>query len=161
MLIIPKSRNINNSTICSDFLNINECNALINNKKKVLDENYIEKFSYIINYVNGNLYKFVINDIQGFDIVKLDKNTEINKNWQIDLNDKENGNLRKLSLIIFLSEEKSYHGGKIIFDPMSDDFVQSQGTLIIFPAFFNYRFEPVTDGQLILMKAWAYGPSFR
>jgi hypothetical protein len=161
MLIIPKSRNINKSTVCSGFLNNDDCERLLKQEKGVLTHNLTKKLSDIVDYVNGGLYKFVLNYIDGFETITYSENSEINGNWQIDQVEKETGGLLKLSLIIFLSRENSYKGGRLIFDPKSEDFRQEQGTLLFFPAFFNYKFEPVSSGQLTIIKTWVYGPSFR
>jgi predicted 2-oxoglutarate/Fe(II)-dependent dioxygenase YbiX len=161
MLIIPKSRNINKSTVCSGFLNNDECDWLLKQDNRALNPYLTKKLSDIVDYVNGSLYKFVLNFIEGFETIYYSEKSEFNSSWHIDQVEMEAGGLLKLSLIIFLSSENSYTGGKLVFDPKSEDFQQELGTLVIFPAFFNYKFEPVTSGRLNIIKAWAFGPSFR
>jgi hypothetical protein len=162
MLILSQCRDVINSTLCSGFATPEECLSLINkiNKKKPVADIISEKFRQVVYYANENLYKFVITGIKDFETVKFDKNTPVS-DWKVDLHGDKEEPLRKLSLLVFLSPESSYKGGRLHFDPQFEPIEQEQGTLVIFPAFLNYRFDPLTEGELNILKCWVYGPPFR
>jgi hypothetical protein len=157
MLIVSKSRDIIRSTLCTGFLSPAECQFIIENPNPAL-EKIAEKFRYIVDYVNSNVYKFVITNIGDFETIKLSPTSPEN-DWKIDLD--ENSSLKKLSLLVFLSPVNSYHGGKLGFAPEFEPTEQEQGNLVIYPPYLNYRFEPIKEGELTVLKCWAFGPPFR
>jgi hypothetical protein len=160
MLIIPNSRYINKPTVCNSFLSPGECLPLIN-KKKMTSKKTVDKLNNTVSYINDKFYRFVLSNIDDYDIIKYDKKTEMDDTWCLDIDGKDKEPFRKLSLIIFLTPQKSYKGGNFKTEPESIGLETNQGNLIIFPSFLNYKFAPVTSGQLVILKACAYGPSFK
>ena len=84
-----------------------------------------------------------------------------------DLN--TNGKIRKLSLILSLSEPEEYEGGDIEFgfhdndgnkQPSICEEVRPRGSLIIFPSFVWHRVKPVTKGIRHSLVSWSLGQPY-
>jgi len=70
--------------------------------------------------------------------------------------------IRKLSLVVQLSDPADYEGGELELDngepfPME----RSRGRLVAFPSWTVHRVTPVTEGTRYSLVAWITGPAFR
>ena len=68
--------------------------------------------------------------------------------------------IRKLSIVVFLSDPETYEGGEIDFYMLGSRKF-SQGTLVAFPSFEVHGVKPVTKGIRYSLVAWTSGPPFR
>ena len=70
----------------------------------------------------------------------------------------ENG-MRKLSLVVFLSNPSDYTGGKFEFEDGAEPSTD-QGSLVVFPSFLKHRVCPVEEGTRYSLVSWFTGPAF-
>jgi PKHD-type hydroxylase len=73
----------------------------------------------------------------------------------------ENGATRKLSGVMFLSDEKAYEGGDLVMFLGKEVIVpKAQGTIVVFPSATYHKVTPVTKGDRFSAVCWAKGPAF-
>ena len=107
-----------------------------------------------------------INDIQFTEYSHTDKGTY---NWHVDSHFGENSNdysVRKLSIIIQLTDPSEYDGGDIQLNIAHKpeelgQIVKLRGTLIAFPSFILHKITPITKGTRNSLVSWFEGPSWR
>lgn len=72
---------------------------------------------------------------------------------------------RKLSVVIQLNDPSTYQGGNFEFrmphDPSELQLFRQQGSILVFPSFFEHRVTPVTSGTRYSLVSWIDGPKFR
>lgn len=66
---------------------------------------------------------------------------------------------RKLTMSIQLSSPQDYTGGNL--EILNIRQPNSQGTIVVFPAFFSHRVCPVIDGVRWSLVTWAWGPYWK
>lgn len=80
--------------------------------------------------------------------------------WHMD-----NGNgyfsMRKLSIVLLLSEPDEYDGGELEFVGSEGKKKYSKGTVLIFPSFVGHKVHPVTKGNRKTAVAWISGEPYR
>jgi PKHD-type hydroxylase len=103
-------------------------------------------------------YNFIINNLQGTRVNEYRENEFID--WHVDIGGNETST-RKLSIIIFLSDEKDYDGGQVRWNPAPAPFPQEQGTVVVFPSYIIHTVEPITRGKRFSLVSWFHGPAFR
>lgn len=70
--------------------------------------------------------------------------------------------IRKLSVVINLSDPRSYTGGELqLFSNRKDKIDNSIGSAIVFPSYKEHRVTPVKDGTRYSLVSWISGPRFR
>ena len=70
--------------------------------------------------------------------------------------------MRKLSIVMSLSDSADYEGGNFLFMPhgQNPEVMRFQkGDLIAFPSWIPHKVEPVTQGLRRTLVTWAYGPT--
>jgi PKHD-type hydroxylase len=72
------------------------------------------------------------------------------------------GVIRKLSIVVQLSDENSYEGGdfEIIEGKDPEKLSKNKGTLLAFPSYVLHRVTPVTKGTRHSMVGWITGKPF-
>lgn len=80
-------------------------------------------------------------------------------NWHEDSTEPAH-TTRKLSLVVQLSEEKTYTGGELIVWP-NHRAPRAQGSVSFFPSFLTHRAAQVTHGERFSLVAWVTGEPFR
>ena len=157
-------------------------NKRLDNLKKVRDSNvvwlegkwlYDELFHFvqIANYNAGWNYQWDWAEQCQFTKYKLNQFY----NWHIDSHSDPytqqgplQGKIRKLSMIVQLSDPKDYVGGDIEFDfrkntpEEKQKIVQAtevipQGSIMVFPGFVWHRVKPVTQGTRYSLVMWCCG----
>lgn len=72
---------------------------------------------------------------------------------------------RKLSVVVQLSNPQDYEGGDFEFrgphNPSELRQFKQQGSILVFPSFFEHRVTPVTSGRRSSLVTWVDGPKFR
>jgi len=74
-----------------------------------------------------------------------------------------NGQIRKLSFSVQLSEPDSYEGGNLLLHFGTEPYQASrgQGDLTMFPSYTLHEVEPVTLGTRYSLVVWVTGPPFK
>ena len=120
-----------------------------------------ERLSDVIQQVNNDFYNF---DIDAFyDDIQLTNYNDYDNghyDWHIDMGARR---LRKLSLVLQLSDPLDYDGGELEIatggEPISVP--KERGLISIFPSWTRHRVTPVTRGNRQTLVAWIGGPNFR
>lgn len=169
---------------CDDIIehgkNLNLKDALINHDKElgVLDTTIREsKIAWITpNPDTEFLYRRLIDVIQdgnsqyfNFDIHALDETiqfTEYNApsgKYDMHIDKHFLGKVRKLSVIIQLTDPSEYEGGdvEIIYKKDPDIMPKSRGGMILFPSYMVHRVSPVTSGTRHSLVCWVSGKPFK
>lgn len=72
---------------------------------------------------------------------------------------------RKLSVVVQLNDPTTYEGGNFEFrmphDPAELRGFQQQGSVLVFPSFFEHRVTPVKSGTRYSLVSWVDGPKFK
>ena len=82
------------------------------------------------------------------------------------------GKIRKISMIVSLSEPTDYEGGQLEFDPINEDHdsgrnvlecqeIKPRGSVVVFPSFVWHRVKPVTKGTRYSLVIWNIGYPFK
>ena len=74
------------------------------------------------------------------------------------------GTLRKLSLVIQLSDPEEYEGGDLYLYPggLSPDIIKKKkGMVTLFPSWVVHSVQPVTSGKRYSLVVWVNGPQFK
>lgn len=82
-------------------------------------------------------------------------------NYHIDKN--QGGNIRKLSIILLLSDPSTYEGGDFeILDSMKEEkLLKEQGTVLAMPSYLLHRVTEITKGTRYSLVGWITGNNFR
>ena len=90
--------------------------------------------------------------------------------WHRDVNETAitpNGEMRKLSLTLCLTDPKEYEGGELQFfngerpeEQRIINDIQDQGSVIVFDSRDWHRVTPVTKGTRYSLVCWSVGPNF-
>jgi len=70
-------------------------------------------------------------------------------------------NMRKLSLVISISNPDTYEGGDFEFFDGTRPDIKGQGSVLVFPSFIKHRVTPVTKGTRYSLVNWFYGEQFK
>jgi PKHD-type hydroxylase len=70
-------------------------------------------------------------------------------------------NMRKLSVVISISDPDTYEGGEFEFQNGIKPDVKSRGSIIVFPSFVLHKVTPVTSGTRYSLVNWFCGDKFR
>lgn len=82
--------------------------------------------------------------------------------WHRDFAYHGDGVVRKLALVIQLSNPADYEGGDLeVFEPSSAPLPRERGTILALPAFLIHRVTPVTRGLRRALVVFGVGPRFR
>lgn len=109
--------------------------------------------------INKYQWKYDISGIQEIQIGHYKEGGHYD--WHADTTTPDDHNMqRKLSAVLMLSDENDYEGGKLEFKDEEIPLLK-QGSLIVFPSYFQHRVTKVTKGNRFTAVAWAVGPSFR
>jgi len=85
--------------------------------------------------------------------------------WHVDGGGIQLQGLRKLSLVIQLSDPCDYEGGELQIGTSTDDKIEvadkNKGCTIIFPSYMRHRATEVTKGTRYSLVLWVSGPPFR
>jgi len=121
-------------------------------------------------------WNFDLNWVEHMQFTQYTKNQHYD--WHCDsgveLNDdvaaQGHGKLRKLSVVISLSDPKDYEGGDFEFqfrgsdDPTLTKIVpeiKPKGSVLVFPSYIWHRVKPITKGLRYSLVAWVRGNPYR
>ena len=120
----------------------------------------------------ARMYIETANQAAGWDyLIGSQEHTQISRykstdeghyHWHVDAGVPKEGNQRKLSISILLSDPSKFEGGELQFKGIEDQkILTKQGSIVVFPSFIEHRVTPVTKGVRYSAVTWASGPSFR
>lgn len=70
--------------------------------------------------------------------------------------------IRKLSIVLQLSDPSDYEGGDLILQTGQEETMpRDRGTMIVFPSWTLHKVTPVTAGTRYSLVAWVSGPAFK
>jgi PKHD-type hydroxylase len=123
-----------------------------------------ERIGDIVSKLNSRFYRF---DIDGFgeqiQLSNYNSNEAGTYDWHIDsgaLGEK----VRKMSVVVQLSEPGEYEGGELQILHTSDrplTIEKKRGRLIMFPSYTIHKVTPVTAGSRQTLVAWLFGNPLR
>lgn len=132
-------------------------------------EHFFKVLDHCIEVANIKCFDFDLSTYHELQFTEYDgqKEEKGHYNWHQDrLFDQADGpQVRKLSLVVQLSNPKDYEGGSLNFqypakDLTKDAFMQ-QGSVVLFPSFAFHRVTPVTSGKRFSFVTWICGPRWR
>ena len=124
-----------------------------------------------VRMANEEMFKYHIKPAQEFNPIQFttyDKDGHYD--WHQDNGSKSDGRIemfRKLSLIVQLSDKKSYEGGKFEIKSVTGEPLDvpenalSRGSVIVFPSYLEHRVAPVTSGIRHSLVSWYHGDPFK
>lgn len=119
-----------------------------------------QKLSDVIRSANDQYFQFKLTSMeQGLQFTRYQAPGQ-HYDWHLD-----RGRLvgiRKLSLVIQLSDPNHYEGGDLQLMVSGDptNLSRERGTISIFPSFVLHRVTPVTSGTRYSLVCWVSGPKF-
>lgn len=135
-------------------------------KSRICWLSYNEKTSWIfhklfkaVDDANSARFQFDLNGF--FEHLQLTKyeNGGGHYDWHEDSGG-GNFSIRKLSIIVQLSDPSEYEGGE--FEVFGDGKAEkTKGTIFVMPSFVTHKVHPITSGTRFSLVAWVSGPSFR
>lgn len=120
-----------------------------------------KRLSSITNMLNNDYYKF---DLAGFaEGLQFTEYTAPSGMHSAHLDKSPNGIVRKMSLVVQLSDPESYEGCNLeIIDSGGNlKLPRDQGTMLMFPSWEMHRVTPITKGKRNSLVAWITGNPFR
>lgn len=131
-------------------------------------KNEINKYVEQANIAAG--WNYIINEVENAQFTTYDVKEYYE--WHNDCFTEpfENGNVRKLSVTVSLTDPKKYQGGDLEFDFKDQapgkkstvvcSEIKPRGSIVVFPSFVWHRVKPVTKGTRQSLVMWYGGPSF-
>jgi len=120
-----------------------------------------QKLTNASTYINENYFKF---DLFGFgEQLQLTHYKSPDGFHKKHADRALNGQIRKLSLSIQLSNPNTYKGGDLLIHEGSEEqaMKRDQGTLIAFPSFIEHEVTKVTKGERYSLVGWITGNNFK
>lgn len=134
------------------------------------EQEWLWVYEKIYNWIlsaNNELYNFNLSFIlEQIQYCEYPSTTGGHYDWHLDIGH-QNHSLRKLSVIIQLSDSKEYEGGEVeLFtggEYQSDKTVmeKEKGSILVFPSYILHRVKPVTKGIRKSLVLWVGGNQFR
>ena len=114
-----------------------------------------------VNLVNNDYFNF---DLWGFaEGLQFTEYVAPAGKYDAHIDKMNMGVIRKLSIVVQLSDENSYEGGdfEIIEGKDPEKLSRTQGTLLAFPSYVLHRVTPITQGTRHSMVGWITGKPFK
>jgi len=116
----------------------------------------------LINTANNRMWNFDIHGMQeDIQFTEYHGNDQGFYDWHLDVG--ESTSMRKISIVVMLSDPADYEGGLLQFKTGQTERTvpREKGTVILFPPYFLHRVTPVTAGTRRTLVLWVSGPPFR
>jgi PKHD-type hydroxylase len=134
---------------------------------KVKRYNWIyERILSLSGKANDSFYKFDLTEImESLQFTVYDESFKGRYDWHVDGGGKELQGMRKLSVVVQLSDPCSYEGGELQFGTSVDEKIEvadkNKGCVVLFPSYMRHRATEVTKGTRYSLVVWISGPPFR
>ena len=122
-----------------------------------------ERLMDCITEANRNMWNFDLYGLtDSIQYTEYDGTEEGFYGWHVDIGPRELS-LRKVSLVVQLSEPSEYEGGELHLKTGKDHRVlpNAKGTVVVFPSYLLHRVTPVTSGLRKSLVLWAGGSRLR
>lgn len=130
-----------------------------------LDFMYWENLEIAINEANSQFLHVDIDTIlETLQLMKYTEEIKGHYDWHIDTNLARNSVVRKLTMIVMLSDpEKDFEGGELLvrLGNSETSLKQVQNRAWIFPSWLPHKVSPVTKGTRKVAVVWVSGPEWR
>lgn len=119
-----------------------------------------DRISGITSRVNYDHFMYNIDGIEAFQYTKYGPNQHYTWHWDVGFG--WQNYIRKISLVVALSDPDEYEGGEfeIVKDGNLDNitsFKPKKGDIIYFASWMPHRVKPVTSGERKTLVAWVMG----
>lgn len=124
-------------------------------------EPFFRQVTDIVNSLNSQFFKFDLEGFaEGFQFTKYEAPAG---KYDLHIDKTYMQQVRKLSLVIQLSDPSEYEGGDLVLKFGKEDVVakKQQGFLTMFPSYVLHGVTPVTSGTRYSLVAWVTGPQFK
>ena len=150
----------NENSVSNEYLRRSKISWLDTEK---LPKEVLIHFQNIILDINKQRYNF---DLLGFEALQYTVYEESNAGeykWHTDTMQLPDGNVRKLSLSVLLSDPSEFEGGKLILNVDGNLVVaeERKGRAFFFPSWMLHCVTPVTKGTRKSLVIWTHGPMFK
>ena len=123
-----------------------------------------EKVSTAAKALNDEVYGFELTGGQPFQYTVYDSAEEGEYDWHQDIMGCGNDNIRKVSVVILLSDKTDFSGGSFLISPNGGkprEILMKKGRMILFPSWTPHCVTPVLEGVRISLVMWLYGKRFK
>lgn len=124
-----------------------------------------EKISKLIANINAQFFNFDISGIyEPMQLTQYKGEEQGRYNWHPDMSMNQSGVMRKLSMVLSLSDPSEFTGGELQLKDKDDEPTTvelAKGRAWFFPSWVLHRVAPVTSGVRKSLVVWAGGPPFR
>lgn len=153
----------------------NENGGIVNNNIRRSELNWLsassetfwifERLSHIVSSLNSQFFLF---NLTGFgepvQLTNYDEKYNGMYGWHVDFGSNPTAPMRKLSLVMQLSDPVDYEGGVLEIKPFSNDVIKikkQRGLIVVFPSWTLHQVTPVTQGNRQSLVSWITGPNFK
>jgi PKHD-type hydroxylase len=122
-----------------------------------------DKVSNAAKTINDENFKFELLGTEPFQYTEYDSNELAEYGWHIDLLDNSQS-VRKLSVIILLSDKNDFSGGSLLVSPTGatpKELLMKPGRMVVFPSWMPHCVTPVLEGKRVSLVMWLYGRRFK
>lgn len=122
-----------------------------------------QKLTYYINSINSSFFNF---DLWGFaENLQFTEYNSPGGKYNSHIDKCLNSQIRKLSIVLQLTDENSYVGGDFELlnsgESKPEKLSRKQGTLLVFPSYSLHRVTPMISGTRHSLVGWITGPDFK
>ena len=128
---------------------------------------FYHKIISAVGFLNQTYYKFDLHEIRNtYQYTVYEGSDNGYYNWHTDMDIDITKPIRKLSVVIQLTDTIEYYGGDLELSCSGDPqntikLPKNKNTLIVFPSYTPHRVSPVTNGVRKSIVCWVTGPRFR
>lgn len=115
----------------------------------------------LVNEVNTKYFNF---DLFGFtEQFQFTEYKAPNGNYKFHMDKMYNSAVRKLSMVVQLTDETQYEGGdlQMLLGETEESMSRKRGSVFFFPSYILHRVTPVSSGTRYSLVTWLGGPQFK
>lgn len=123
-----------------------------------------EKITNRVRKINNDIFQFELSGGQPFQYTIYESEELGEYDWHNDVMDCGDNNVRKLSVVILLSEKTEFSGGSFLVSPdggKPKEILMKPGRMVLFPSWTPHCVTPVLEGTRISLVMWLYGKRFK
>jgi PKHD-type hydroxylase len=125
------------------------------------DINFLyQRLTIIVNSLNDRFFKF---HLSGFcEPLQFTEYQAPGEFYKKHIDKMLNGSIRKLSLILQLTDSDEYEGSDLLlYTGEPQKMTRKQGSIIVFPSYVLHEVTPITQGTRHSLVAWIAGDPFK
>jgi len=123
-----------------------------------------EKVTRAVREINDETFGFELSGAQPFQYTMYDSVEEGEYSWHIDTSYCKDDDIRKLSVIILLSDTNDFSGGSFLVSPTGEkpkEILMKKGRMVVFPSWVPHCVTPVLEGKRVSLVMWMHGKKFK